>query len=492
MRRHLQFLVLAAFSVIALTSAGPGERRRGGKAEPGRGGGAGVEPAVIPDYLFNVVLGRPGPNSVAASVLAWKDMEAFVAYGERVDALTHRTGVMKLTPGEPQTALLEGLKTDTEHFYQVSYRIAGGSPVRDSVHRFHTQRVRTSPFTFVVQADSHLDVNTSVNVYQQTLANMLADKPDFMIDLGDTTMVDKFGRLFTAAEPQFRAQRYYLGQVAHSVPLFLTLGNHDGEQGSRLTGPNSMPLWSVGLRKKFFPNPEPGNIYTGNTVPESGAGLLQDFYAWEWGSALFMVLDPFWPTRERAGADNWSMTLGEAQYRWLAQTLRSSKAPFKFLFIHHLVGGREHDARGGIATAPYMEWGGKNADGSDGFAQHRPGWEMPIHQLLIRYGTSIVFHGHDHLFAKEELDGIVYQEVPQPGHPGGGTRSAEEYGYTGVILGSSGHLRVTVTAAKTEVEYVRCAVPGITRDNAANGQVEHRYTVTPRFSSPTRSDRNGT
>ena len=32
--------------------------------------------------------------------------------------------------------------------------------------------------------------------------------------------------------------------------------------------------------------------------------------------------------------------------------------------------------------------------------------------------TSIVFHGHDHLYARQDLDGIVYQEVPQPGTPG--------------------------------------------------------------------------
>ena len=480
MRRHLQFFALAALCVITLTSAGPEERRKG-KGEPGRGGGAGVEPAVIPDYLFNVVLVRPGPDSVTASVLAWKDMEAFIAYGENADALSQRSSVLKLSSGEPQSILLDKLKPDAEHFYQVTYRIAGGAPVRDAIRSFHTQRARTSAFTFVVQADSHLDVSTDVNVYQQTLANMLADKPDFMIDLGDTTMVDKFGRLFTAAEPQFRAQRYYLGQIAHSVPLFLTLGNHDGEQGSRLTGePNSMPLWSVGMRKKFFPNPEPGGIYSGNAVPEKGAGLLQDYYAWEWGGALFIVLDPFWPSRERKGADNWSMTLGETQYRWLAQTLQASKAPFKFIFIHHLVGGLGHDVRGGIATAPYMEWGGKNADGSDGFASHRPGWGVPIHQLLVRHGATVVFHGHDHLFAREELDGIIYQDVPQPGHPSGGTRSAEEYGYTGVILGSSGHLRVTVSPGKAEVDYVRCAVPGITRGDAANGSVAHHYSVTPR------------
>ena len=127
-----------------------------------------------------------------------------------------------------------------------------------------------------------------------------------------------------------------------------------------------------------------------------------------------------------------------------------------------------------------MEWGGKNADGTDGFATHRPGWEMPIHQLLVKHGVSIVFHGHDHLFAKEELDGIIYQEVPQPSHPSGGTRSAEEYGYTGVILGSSGHLRVKVDPKEAVIEYVRSAVPGITKDNVANGSVAHRYSITPK------------
>ncbi len=42
---------------------------------------------------------------------------------------------------------------------------------------------------------------------------------------------------------------------------------------------------------------------------------------------------------------------------------------------------------------------------------------MPIHQLLAKHGVQIVFHGHDHLYVKEDLDGIVYHEVPQPGHP---------------------------------------------------------------------------
>ena len=90
---------------------------------------------------------------------------------------------------------------------------------------------------------------------------------------------------------------------------------------------------------------------------------------------------------------------------------------------------------------------------------------------------SIVFHGHDHLFVKEELDGIIYQEVPQPGHPSGGTRSAEEYGYTGAILGSSGHVRVTVGPDEAKVDYVRSIVPGVTRDEMPNASVGHSYIL---------------
>lgn len=479
--KPIHISLITALLGMLVVAAGPGDKQKKGGGKGGQGGGAGVEPAVVPDYLFNIVLGRPGADSITASVLAWKDMEAFISYGQGADVMTQRTASLKLVAGEPQHVQIDKLKPDTSCSYQLTCKLAGGDAVRDEVRGFHTQRAPGSKFTFTMQADSHLDTNTDVNVYQQTLANMRADKPDFMIDLGDTTMVDKFGSFYTRSESQFRAQRYYLGQIAHSVPVMLTLGNHDGEKAERLTGqPNSMPLWSVGMRKKFFPNPEPGGIYSGDVKQEPGAGLLQDYYAWEWGSALFVVLDPFWFTRERNADEHWGMTLGEEQYRWLTNTLETSKAPFKFVFIHHLVGGKVRDVRGGVSAAPYMEWGGKNLDGSDGFAKHRPGWAMPLHQLFVKTGVSAVFHGHDHLFVKEELDGIIYQEVPQPGHPSGGTRSAEEYGYTGVILGSSGHLRVTVELTKSLVEYVRSIVPGITRDDVKNGSVEHSYTLTPR------------
>jgi hypothetical protein len=148
--------------------------------------------------------------------------------------------------------------------------------------------------------------------------------------------------------------------------------------------------------------------------------------------------------------------LGKKQYDWLAQTLAASQASYRFVFIHHLVGGSGKDSRGGSEAAPYFEWGGKNADGTEGFGANRSGWLSPIHDLLVKHRVNAVFHGHDHFFAHQERDGIAYQLLPQPGHPRGEPRSAEEYGYTqGTILPGSGHLRVKVDSEKVSVDFIR-------------------------------------
>ncbi len=70
------------------------------------------------------------------------------------------------------------------------------------------------------------------------------------------------------------------------------------------------------MRKKLFPNPFPDGFYTGDDVKHPTLGLLEDYYAWEWGDALFVALDPFWFSDERKG-DIWSRSLGETQYHWL-------------------------------------------------------------------------------------------------------------------------------------------------------------------------------
>ena len=471
----------------------------------------------VPATDFDAILAQPTATSITVSVRASSDRLGAIEFTRVGSATSEMTPKVEMKAGKPASFTLTGLAANTSYTYRfVSWAKDGDEPKRGDERRFHTPRTAGSAFAFVIQADSHLDQGVTPKVYEQTLANMVAAKPDFLVDLGDTFMTDKRGQDYERALPQYDAQRHYFGLACHSMPLFMVLGNHDGEKGDAGRG---IAEWSYNERTSRFPAPViDGAMFTGATAMKDGRGA--NYYAFEWGDALIVVLDPFWSTTERSrgggggargggprggGGPNveklapvdssWSRTLGRAQYDWLSETIAKSRAKQKFVFIHHLVGGiGGQAARGGVESARYFEWGGDNADGSDGFAAKRPGWAMPIHDLLVKYGVTAVFHGHDHLYVHSTLGGIHYQCVPQPGNLAGNTRSAEEYGYaSGTLHGSPGHLRVSMAADGTaKVEFVRTAISdadpaggggrrgGQGAKPEANGAIVDSYDIKPR------------
>ena len=433
----------------------------------------------VPDRAFDHILGRPTDSSVTVSISVYQDHDFYIEYGPAAGRYTEKTSIDPILAGETREIDLTPLPANARCFYRIHHRALNTNHfIPSEEYSFHTQRSPGNPFTFTVQADSHLDFGIIPKKYEQTLANALADKTDFHIELGDTFMVDKYSN-FRQAEPQYLAQRYYFSRLCHSAPLFFVLGNHDGEFGYRDDGSSdNMSVWSANMRKKYFPNPRPTHFYTGNEMPHKEVGHLENYYAWTWGDALFITLDPFWYSTNRRGGQ-WSKTLGDQQYKWLHKTLASSPAKFKFIFLHYLVGGLNNETRGAKSIAHLYEWGGQNVEGENQWNSQRPGWDSPIHQLLKRHGVNVVFHGHDHLYAKEELDGVIYQAVPQPGHRRfGNTRSALDYGYTdGVILSSSGHLKVSVSEDRCTIDYIYSFLPDEEKNGHLNGEIAHSYTL---------------
>ena len=172
----------------------------------------------------------------------------------------------------------------------------------------------------------------------------------------------------------------------------------------------------------------------------------------------------------------WDWTLGLPQYTWLKNTLENSTAQYKIVFAHHTLG----EGRGGAATAKFFEWGGYEQNGTSyTFPTKRPGWAKPIHQLFVDNGVYIFFQGHDHLFAHEVLDGVIYQEVPMP------SDSTYEIGmlanadaYLSDTIGGTGHLKVTVTSSCVKVDFVRAYLPADTLSGAHhNGEIAFSYTL---------------
>lgn len=447
-----------------------------------------VVPAMLQaqQIIHGEMLGRPTDTGITIQAFFDADAEARLRYGVEEQQLYDSTAWQACAASSPLEIVLTELKPNQRYYYRLEYRsMIESTVVSRPVRTFHTQRPKGAPFTFVIQADPHMDNQSDSVVWQNCLSNQLNDQPDFMVDLGDVIMTDKLrdaDRKYRRDTINWRARymRRFYEKTCHSVPLFFTIGNHEGENGWVNDGTdNNYAVWSTLERKTYFLNPVPNDFYTGDTTSYPFVGKRQAYYAWEWGDAQFIVLDPYWHTKPKPDSLNgWRWTLGRQQYEWLKATLEQSTSPFKFVFCHQLVGG-DPDGRGGVEFANMYEWGGANLDGTPGFAREREGWYKPVKDLLKEHKVTIFFHGHDHFFAKQEKDCLVYQETPQPSHSNfSNAGQADDYGYReGLILPNSGHLRVQVSPSNVKVEYVRAYNPANETATRKNGDVSATYAI---------------
>ncbi|MEI6899179.1 MAG: metallophosphoesterase [Bacteroidota bacterium] len=428
---------------------------------------------------FSEILGRPGPTSVTMNILFDTAVNVYWEYGTSLGNYPQSTPTENAQKNTPLEVQFTGLLADKKYYYRTRYHISGGGGTFQASpeHNFHTARPKGSQFTFAIEADPHLDTNTIPGAYSLTLQNILAKNPDFMIDLGDNFMSEKLPQKnqanITARHVLYRP---YFGSVCHSVPLYIVLGNHEGETGWQMTGGSgSLAVMASNTRKLYYSNPLPDGFYSGDSIPEQYVGLRGNYYSWEWGDALFIVLDPYWYTVTHS---DWGWTLGEDQYNWFKKVITGSKAKLKFVFCHQLVGGHGTDGRGGSEFAGFFENGGENADSTWGFETKRPGWGKSVHQLMTENRGTIFFHGHDHCYAKQDKDGIVYQEVPQPGAKSITNFTGTQYGYVnGQLLPSRGYLLVTVTDSSAKVDYIRSFLTNEETGGHQNGEVAASYTI---------------
>lgn len=433
----------------------------------------------IPDKPYNIIIGRPTLQNVTISVQMKDLAEGYVQFGLSESTLSGKTAIYSL---HNSVAFIEidSLQAYQRYYYQWIYRMAGKEGWEHSpIYTFQTGRKKNDPFVFTVQADSHLDENTDTSIYNRTLDNMHRDAPDFLVDLGDTWMTDKYRNNFQQAYQQYIAQRYYFGRVGNAAAVYFALGNHDGESGQQKgrQSENNMLSWSTATRNALYPNPFPNNFYVGN-AEKFANGFIQNYYAFNWGDALILVLDPFRYTSNNR--ISWYRTLGKAQYEWMRETLQHSTSKYKFIFIHNLVGGVDDHgiARGGAEAAGFYEWGGSDSNGIRTFEQNRPDFYKDIATVFKESGVTVVFHGHDHFFAKQEKDGLVYQLVPQPGGTKYKTTNFKpEYGYAeGVLFSAPGYMRVTISSKSARIQFVQT---GDGREQQ-NEKILYTYEIQPK------------
>lgn len=427
---------------------------------------------------YSAIIGRPTLNSVTVNILFAQQADIYFEYGTSTGNYSSKTSVINVARDVPLETDLTNLSPDTKYYYRARYRQTGSSSyLAGPEYSFHTSRTSGSTFTFAIEADPHLDENSDTASYNLTLKNILSKSPDFLLDLGDTFFSEKQPTKTQAVvTARHLLLRSYFDNTCHSVPLFLVLGNHEGEAGWSLNGTStSLPVMSSNTRNLYYPNPAPNTFYSGNSKTETFVGIRKGYYAFEWGNAQFIVLDPYWYTTAKPG---WGWTLGADQYNWFKTAITASKAKYKFIFCHQIVGGNGNDARGGTEFVDFFEQGGNNLDGTAGFDNHRPGWGKPIHTLMKENKATIFFHGHDHFYGKQDKDGIVYQECPQPSCRNISNLSAKDYGYVnGTFLPGRGYMLVTVSGSSVKVDYIKTLLPSEEGANGKNGDIAASYTI---------------
>jgi len=316
-----------------------------------------------------------------------------------------------------------------------------------------TARAPGTAFTFAVMADSHIEprdplppgstiVPDGFGYMESTLhavtADIAAADPDFVIDQGDLLDYHLFG--FNTPPPDaswarlgYLNFRRMMGDTLGRAAHFGVIGNWDGESGCNTAGEIGR---SLSQRLLYLPGPAP-------TTYAEGGSTNQDYYAFTWGDALFVVLNvmTYTPTCHLLGndpglPDDW--TLGATQLAWLEQTLASATSKWRFLFIHHTVGGNA----GNDIDSAYGRGGGRAA---------HVGEQAVVHDLMMRYGVQIFFYAHDHVFEDMVVDGIHYTLPGSAGAPwkfDSSTTGYENY------WPDSGYGRVAVRPDGVTVEFV--------------------------------------
>lgn len=441
-------------------------------------------------FRGDVILGSPTNDSIKVNIFsAAQSGSITLAYGTVSGQPDRQTASATLQPGKPHEFVLTNLAANTRYYYRLQFTAADGSNSGSTDEAsFHTARPAGSTFVFAVQGDSHPErerTTFNADLYRRTLTAAASDQPDFYILMGDDFSIDQYeptNITQSLVESRYTLQRPYLGIIGRRAPLFLVNGNHEQAARYLLDGtPNNPAVWAQNARNSLYSQAAPDNFYTGNAEAVTHIGLLRNYFAWTWGDALFVVIDPYWASPVAVDnifgggarrANLWDVTHGDSQYLWLKNTLEKSTAKYKFVFAHHVMG----TGRGGIELAGLYEWGGKNPNGTTEFATRRPTWGNPIHQLLVANKVKIFFQGHDHIWVRQQLDGVTYQTLPQPADPNYAFDNEDAY-VSGDKYPNSGYTRVTVSPTNIKVEYVRMYLPADEGPGKTSGSVAFTYTL---------------
>ncbi len=250
------------------------------------------------------------------------------------------------------TVLVSGLSPSTEYFYSVGNSV--GAIAGDATFHFATAPVpgTAASTRFWVIGDSGT-ANSNARAVRDAFKTWSASKPaDFMLMLGDNAYNNG-----TDLEYQSAVFDTY-PELLRQLPLWPTLGNHDGYSADSQT--QTGPYYDIFDLPK---NAEAGGLES----------FTEAYYSFDYGNIHFVVLDSYDSDRTPNGN----------MLQWLESDLAMNDKPWLIGVWHH---------------PPYTK-GSHDSDTEGGLIDMRQN-ALPI---LEAWGVDLVLSGHSHTYERSYL-----------------------------------------------------------------------------------------
>ena len=223
-------------------------------------------------------------------------------------------------------------------------------------------------FSFTVAGDNRPANNELPQpaIFQEILNSMKHENPSFFVNTGDIIMGNTQNP--SILERQFSDYIHAISILA--IPMYVSPGNHD------VANSVSREFFKKFLKLSKGPNFKPG-------FPDSGSEF---FYSFKFEGINFIILDAYEP-------GNWGAVKGQ-ELSWLESVLAKMKDEEVFIFVHPPVYSVLNP---GCIT-----------DGSKHVAFSSKKNQDYIRELFKKFNVDGVFHGHEHLFNKQNIDDTEY------------------------------------------------------------------------------------
>lgn len=342
---------------------------------------------------------------------------------------------------------LQNLSPETHYQYRLLTKQSAEQEFTPSSEgSFITQRKSPASYTAVLITDPHTGTfgegSEPVQTLDTVIQNASKEEAEFVLALGDNVAWSgsrEYPQNDTrGAVNAYAMYRKHIGPLAQNCPHFGIIGNWAGESGKF---PERSIRMVSQIRQAFLPNPN-------DTTYPQGGNKWEDYYAFSWGDALYVMLNIQTYSKpsnseqmdslssDVSQVEDW--TIGDQQMAWFEKTLQNATESFRFVCMHHPAGGN--------AGNPHDTLYGRG-----GARCWNSGEQLKIHSLMKKHGVQIFFYGHDHVFVDDEVDGIHYTLPGSCGAPWKFTPA--ETGYER-YWPDSGHARLEVTPEKATITFV--------------------------------------